>query len=217
MILEYHYHLIHSSNQRKIMAKKKTVVKREKIKPMKKKRKLSDEAREKLRERLAAMRAKKKPAEYKNIAKSVLDLPDDDKYSFKNIKEWIKHSKDLVSEYNKTARSMKTLPQEKQKASNAADHKKIYIRELEHYLRTGDYISYFSGRDENNKVIPRCIVIAYHADGRPKRSCGVFYEDINMVWTKDMDESEFGLERDNFVPKQSSTTAMTDKRFDSSL
>ena len=199
------------------MAKKKTVVKREKIKPMKKKRKLSDEAREKLKERLAAMRAKKKPAEYKNIAKSVLDLPDDDKYSFKNIKEWIKHSKDLVSEYNKTARSMKTLPQEKQKASNAADHKKIYIRELEHYLKTGDYISYFSGQDENTKVVPRCIALAYHADGRPKRSCGVFYEDINMVWTKDMDESEFGLERDNFVPKQSSTTAMTDKRFDSSL
>ena len=51
------------------------------------------------------MRAKKKPAEYKNIAKSVLDLPDDDKYSFKNVKEWIKHSKELVSQYNKTARS----------------------------------------------------------------------------------------------------------------
>ena len=201
------------------MAKKKTVIKREKVKPMRKKRKLSEEAKEKLKVRLAEMRAKKKPAEYKNIAKSVLDLPDDDKYSFKNIKEWIKHSKDLVANYNKTARSMKTLPQEKQKASNAADHKKIYIRELEHYLRTGDYISYFSGRDENNKVIPRCIVMAYHADGRPKRSCGVFYEDINMVWTKDMDESEFGLSRDdtNYVPKQSSTTAMTDKRFDSSL
>ena len=199
------------------MAKKKTVIKREKVKPMRKKRKLSEEAKEKLKVRLAEMRAKKKPAEYKNIAKSVLDLPDDDKYSFKNIKEWIKHSKDLVSEYNKTARSMKTLPQEKQKASNAADHKKIYIRELEHYLKTGDYISYFSGQDENTKVVPRCIAMAYHADGRPKRSCGVFYEDINMVWTKDMDESEFGLERDNFVPKQSSTTAMTDKRFDSSL
>ena len=60
------------------MAKKKTVVKREKVKPIKKKRKLSEEAREKLRIRLATMRAKKKPADYKNIAKSVLALPDDD-------------------------------------------------------------------------------------------------------------------------------------------
>ena len=40
-----------------------------------------------------------------------------------------------------------------------------------------------------------------------------------MVWTKDLDESEFGLERDNtnYVPKKSSTTAMTDKQFDSNI
>ena len=201
------------------MARKKTVIKREKMKPIKKKRKLSEEAREKLRERLAAMRAKKKPADYKNVAKSVLDLPDDDKYSFKNVKEWIKHSKDLVSEYTKTARSRVTTPQDKQKASNAADHKKVYIRELEYYLKSGDYISYFSGQDETNKVSPRCVAMAFYPDGTPKRSVGVFYPDINMVWTQDLDESEFGLERDNtnYVPKKSSTTAMTDKQFDSNI
>ena len=201
------------------MARKKTVIKREKMKPIKKKRKLSEEAREKLRERLAAMRAKKKPADYKNVAKSVLELPDDDKYSFKNVKEWIKHSKDLVSEYTKTARSRVTTPQDKQKASNADDHKKVYIRELEYYLKSGDYISYFSGQDETNKVSPRCVAMAFYPDGTPKRSVGVFYPDINMVWTKDLDESEFGLERDNtnYVPKKSSTTAMTDKQFDSNI
>ena len=201
------------------MARKKTVIKREKMKPIKKKRKLSEEAREKLRERLAAMRAKKKPADYKNVAKSVLELPDDDKYSFKNVKEWIKHSKDLVSEYTKTARSRTTTPQDKQKASNAADHKKVYIRELEFYLKSGDYISYFSGRDETNKVSPRCVAMAYHADGTPKRSVGVFYPDINMVWTKNLDELEFGLDRErvNYVPKKSETVAMTDKQFDSSI
>ena len=201
------------------MARKKTVIKREKVKPLKKKRKLSEEAKEKLRERLAAMRAKKKPADYKNVAKSVLDLPDDDKYSFKNVKEWIKHSKDLVSEYTKTARSRATTPQDKQKASNAADHKKVYIRELEYYLKSGDYISYFSGQDETNKVSPRCVAMAFYPDGTPKRSVGVFYPDINMVWTQDLDESEFGLERDNtnYVPKKSSTTAMTDKQFDSNI
>ena len=200
------------------MARKKTVIKREKVKPLKKKRKLSEEAKEKLRERLATMRAKKKPADYKNVAKSVLELPDDDKYSFKNIKEWIKHSKDLVSEYTKTARSRATTPQDKQKASNAADHKKVYIRELEYYLKSGDYISYFSGQDETNKVSPRCVAMAFYPDGTPKRSVGVFYPDINMVWTQDLDESEFSLSRDNnYVPKKSSTTAMTDKQFDSNI
>ena len=201
------------------MAKKKIVVKREKVKPIKKKRELTEAAKDKLRERLAAMRAKKKPADYKNIAKSVLALPDDDKYSFKNIKTWIKHSKDLVSEYNKSARSRANTPQEKQKASNAADHKKVYIRDLEHYLKTGDYISYFSGQDETTKVIPKCIAMAFYPDGTPKRNVGVFYPDINMVWTKNLDESEFGLERDstNYVPKKSGTVAMTDKQFDSSI
>jgi hypothetical protein len=201
------------------MAKKKTIIERTKVTPVKKKRKLSEEAREKMRERLAAMRAKKKPADYKNVAKSVLDLPDDDKYSFKNVKEWIKHSKDLVSEYNKVARSRASSSQAIQKASNAADHKKVYIRELENYLKTGDFISYFSGQDENQKVIPRCIAMAYYPDGTPKRDTGVFYPDISAVWTQDMDESMFGLDRDslNYVPKKSGTVAITDKQFDDSL
>ena len=201
------------------MAKKKTVIERKKIAPVKKKSKLSEEAREKMRERLAAMRAKKKPADYKNVAQSVLNLPDDDKYSFKNVKEWIKHSKDLVSEYNKVARSRASSSQAAQKASNAADHKKVYIRELENYLKTGDWISYFSGQDENQKVIPRCVAMAYYSDGRPKRSEGVFYDDIATVWTRDMDEDMFPDMREdtNYVPKKSGTVAITDKQFDDSL
>ena len=201
------------------MAKKKIVVKREKLKPLKKKREISEEAREKMRARLAAMRAKKKPADYKNIAKSVLALPDDDKYSFKSVKQWIKHSKDLVLEYNKIARSRTSSSQDKQKASNMADHKKVYIRDLEYYLKTGDFISYFSGQDELTKVIPRCVAMSFYPDGRPKRSCGVFYEDINMVWTRDMDESEFEdmRENTNYVPQKSGTIAITDKQFNSSL
>ena len=206
------------------MARKKTVIKREKLAPVKKKRKLSEEAKQKLRDRLAVMRANKKPAEYKNVAKSVLALPDDDKYSFKNVKEWIRHSKDLVSEYTKASRSRVSTPQEKQKASNAADHKKVYIRELEYYLKSGDYISYFSGQDETNKVSPRCVAMAYHADGTPKRSVGVFYPDINAVWTKDMDELDYRGEDGTMgygnAPArvyQSKLKAMTDKQFDSSL
>jgi hypothetical protein len=205
------------------MARKKTVIKREPLK-IKKKRKLSEEAKEKLRVRLADMRAKKKPAEYKNIAKSVLALPDDDKYSFKNVKKWIKHSKDLVSEYKKIARSRAGTPQEKQKASTAAEHKKAYIRYMELYLKSGDWVSTFSGEDENQKVIPRCVAMAYHADGTPKRSVGVFYPDINAVWTKDMDELDYrgedgtmGYGNAPVRVYQSKLKAMTDKQFDSSI
>jgi hypothetical protein len=192
------------------MARKKTIIKREKITPVKKKRKLSEEAKQKLRDRLAIMRAKKKPAEYKNIAKSVLALSDDDKYSLKNVKAWIRKSKDLVAEYNKTARSIRFTPQEKQRASMAADHKKAYIRDLEYYLKTGDFISYFSGEDETNKVIPKCVALAYYEDGTPKRTAGIYYPDINMVWKQDMIEVDYAP-----VKTVSQTVAMTDKQFDS--
>ena len=57
------------------MARKKVTIERTPIKPVKKKRKLSEETKEKLRARLADMRAKKKPAEYKNVSKKVLALP----------------------------------------------------------------------------------------------------------------------------------------------
>ena len=196
------------------MARKKIVVERTKMKPLKKKRKLSEEHKEKLRARLAEMRAKKKPAEYKNIAKSVLDLPDDDKYSMRNVKEWIKEAKDQVAAFNKTARSLRISPQDKQKAANSAEHKKAYIRYCEHYLKTGDWIGMFSGKEENHKVVPKCIAMAYYPDGTPKRTVGIFYEDINMVWSKDMDERDYAHMREGVVSNPLS--ALTDKQFTAS-
>ena len=151
-----------------------------------------------MRKRLEVMRAKKKPAEYKNIHKSVLALPDDDRYSFKNVKEWIKESKDLVAQYSRDARRMSNTPQDKQKAQNAADNKKSYIRICEHYLKNGDWIAMFSGKHEEHNV-------------------GVFYPDIDMVWSKGMDEFEYAHLRDDTPPTVFRTAeAITDKRFTSS-
>ena len=188
---------------------------REKVKPIKKKRKISEEHKEKLRTRLAEMRAKKKPAEYKNIAKSVLVLPDDDTYSFKNIKEWINENKLQVSALGQQARSTSTESKEKRKASNLADSKKAYIRYCEHYLKHGDWIGIFSGASEEHKVVPRCVAMAYYPDGTPKRSVGVFYPDINAVWSKGMDESEFSHLRDDFYSSKDlgGRIAITDKQF----
>ena len=113
------------------MARKKIVVERKPMK-VKRTRKITEEQREALRQRMIEMRKKRKPAEYKNISKVVLALPDEDEYSFKNVKEWIKESKDLVSQYNKQARSAKNSPQDRQSASNLADNKRAYIRMCEH-------------------------------------------------------------------------------------
>ena len=196
------------------MARKKTVVKRKPLK-IKKTRKLSEEHKDKLRARLAKMRAKKKPAEYKNISKSVLALPEDDTYSFKNVKEWIKENKLQVSALGQQSRNASSEPKERQRASALMDSKKAYIRYCEHYLRSGDWVGIFSGANEEHKVIPRCVAMAYYPDGTPKRSVGVFYPDINIVWSKGMDETEYGTHenREYFGKVISETTALTDKQF----
>ena len=193
------------------MARKKIEVKRKPLK-VKKTRKLSEEHKEKLRARLAKMRANKKPAEYKNVSKKVLDLPDDDKYSFKNVKEWIKENKLQVNALSSQARSRTLAPLAKQQAANQADSKKAYIRYMEHYLKTGDWVGMFSGANEEHKVAPRCVAMAYYSDGTPKRSAGVFYPDINMVWKQDMIEADY-------VPVEikSQTVAITDKQFTANL
>ena len=193
------------------------VTRREKVKPIKKKRKISEEHKEKLRARLAEMRAKKKPAEYKNIAKSVLALPDDDTYSFKNVKEWIKENKLQVSALGQQSRNTSAPPKERQAASTLVDSKKAYIRYCEFYLKTGDWIGLFSGASEEHKVVPRVIAMAYNTDGTPKRTVGFWYPDIETVWTKEM---ELGDEVTKMVKRHRSVKAIhakTDKQFTANL
>ena len=151
------------------------------------KRNISEERKQQLREQLERARAKKKPAEYKNVHSSVLALPEDSEYSFKNVKEWIKDNKEQIAALNKSARSFRTDPKDKQKASNLAESKKAYIRMCEHYLKTGDWIATHSGKEEGHKVVPRVTTMAYYPDGTPKRTVGYWYPDIEAVWTKEMD------------------------------
>ena len=196
------------------MAKKKIKVERKPLK-VKKTRKLSEEHKEKLRERLAKMRAKKKPAEYKNIAKSVLAKPDDDKLSMKNVKAWIKEAKDIASAHAKNSRNRNITPGVRQHELNLAESKKAYIRQMEHYLKSGDWIADFMGAQENEKTQWKSVAMAYYPDGTPKRNVGVWYPDIKMVWTNEMDESDYAHLRDDnsYVSKKKNGGAITDKRF----
>ena len=193
------------------------IMTREKVKPIKKKRKLSEEHKEKLRIRLAEMRAKKKPAEYKNVHKTVLALPDDDTYSFKNVREWIKENKLQVSALGQQARNRSIAPKEKQTSSNLADSKKAYIRYCEHYLKHGDWIGIFSGANEEHKVVPKVIAMAYNPDGIPKRTIGFWYPDIKMVWSTGMDKSVYAHIRDEVPVKPKTLMAVTDKQFTANL
>ena len=52
--------------------------------------------------------------------------------------------------------------------------------------------------------------MAFYPDGTPKRSAGIFYPDINMVWKQDMIEADYAP-----IKTISQTVAMTDKQFTS--
>jgi len=117
---------------------------------VKRKRKpMTEEQRKAASERLAKAREKRQaanPPQYKNVHPSVVALPDDDTFSRKNVTEWIKHQKGLLSEYRR---------QERQKVKGAtmrvADTQ-AYIRHCEWYLKNGDWIDNRYGRDAQNTV-----------------------------------------------------------------
>ena len=134
-------------------------------------------------ERLALARekrAKANPPKYTNIHPSVVAKPEEDAMSMKNVQKWIKTQKELMSIAKSDVRR-KVKGAEARVASHEG-----YIRNLQRYLRDGDYCDDFYGEHQQNKVKWRCLTMAYHPDGTPKRSVGVWYPDIGCTWTKEM-------------------------------
>ena len=135
-------------------------------------------------ERLAKAREKRlqeNPPEYKNIAMSVQNLPDDHKFSMQNVKEWIKVTQDKIG-------SLKVAVRQNVKgAASEVASLEGYVRNMRLYLDSGDWVDDFYGAEMEGKMKHRCLAMAYHADGTPKRTVGVFYDDIGVEWTKDMD------------------------------
>ncbi len=192
-------------------------MKRKKVKPIRKKKTLTAAQKEAQRIRLEKMRAKKKPPEYKNVSKYVLSLDDEEPYSLKNVKAWIKHNKEIISMLQARARNRDISPKDKQHALSMADNKKAYIRYIEHYIKTGDWIGIFSGKDETNKVVPKCVAMAYYDNGTPKRSVGVFYPDIKAVWTQQMESGDIVMETIKRHRSVKAIHAKTDKQFTANL
>ena len=135
-------------------------------------------------ERLAIARekrAKANPPKYTNIHSSVVQKPEEDAMSMKNVQKWIKTQKELLSIAKSDIRR-KVKGAEARVASHEG-----YIRNLQRYLRDGDYCDDFYGEHQQSKVKWICKTMAYHPDGTPKRSVGVFYSDIGCTWTKEME------------------------------
>ena len=121
-------------------------------KKFRKARKLTEEQKAAAAERLRKAREKKGPAQYKNVAKSVLDLPDDHYLSYKNVKKWIKTQKELASVARSDIRR-------KIKGAEArlANHEG-YIRMCNTYLRNGDWCDNFYGEHQEKRIKWKTIV-----------------------------------------------------------
>ena len=158
---------------------------RKKRKPMTEEQRVAAAARlEKAREK----RKEKNPDYGQSALPSTLkDLPEDHPRHPKKVKEWIKTQKDFVRSERGNVRQ-KIKGAEAQLASHEG-----YIRNMQKYLRDGDWVDDFYGEHQQNKIHYRCIAMAYDDDGTPKRNIGVYYPDLGYEYTKEMFNEEKGI------------------------
>ena len=159
-------------------------------KTRKKRKPMTEEQRVAAAERLAKAREKRKEKNpdygQSGIHPTLRDLPDENPISVKKVKEWIKTQRDIMS-------SEKSSERQGIKGARARwKNAEAYIRDMNTYLRTGDWVSMFYGEHEQNLVKYRCVAMAYDKDGNPKRDVGVWYPDIG-TYTQEMYDEDRGV------------------------
>jgi hypothetical protein len=153
-----------------------------KMKKVRKKRKMTEEQKAAAVARLAKARENRGPSQNKLIDENVRNLPDENPLSLKNVREWIKENKELLS----AIKSFKDSKDAKERRKYISVQ--TYVQNLEAYLRNGVYLDMFWGAQAQNKIQYRCTNMAYYPDGTAKRSVGTMYPDVG-IWTKEMEET----------------------------
>ena len=120
-------------------------------------------------DKMAKVRAAKKPPAYKNIHEDVRDLPDDNTLSVKNVKEWEKHNKERVKELKYKIRRM-DKGKEKTLLERDLGNREVYIMNIARYLDTSVWLDLFYGKDQEHKSKWRTIAYAYDSEGFIKTS-----------------------------------------------
>ena len=107
---------------------------------------------EEVKERMAALRAKRKPPKLKGVHPSVLELPDDNTFSHKNIKKWIETQQGIAKAAGMIERSRnRDVPQkERDKKMRERYAAQGYITSMQRYLRTGDWDNLYFGEYEEH-------------------------------------------------------------------
>ena len=167
-----------------------------KKKVRKKRKPMTDEQKVAAAERLEkarAVRAAKNP-DYgmTGIHESLRDLPDDYPITPKKVKQWIKTQKELASMERRN---------EKKNVKGATARKtshEAYVRNLQKYLKDGDYVDTFYGEHQEKRIGNRCLAQAYYWEGpkkgEPKFDVGTYYPLLGTVYSQEMYNADNGVE-----------------------
>ena len=117
-----------------------------------------------IEDRMAKVRAAKKPAAYKNIHPDVKNLPDDNTLSLKNVKDWQKHNKERVKELKYKIRRM-DKGKEKTLFEREVENRSVYLANIAKYFDTSTWLNLFYGKDQEHKTRYRTLVYAYDSEG----------------------------------------------------
>ena len=158
-------------------------------KPMSEEQRVAAAARlEKAREK---RKAKNPDYGMSNVNVSLRNLPIEHPLHPDKVKQWIKSQKDLAGSARSGVR---------QKIKGAEAQLCIhegYVRNMQKYLRDGDWVDMFYGEHQQYKITRRCTAQAYYWDGpnkgEPKFDVGVFYPLLGCVYTQEMLNEEQGI------------------------
>ena len=120
-------------------------------------------------DKMAKVRAAKKPPAYKNIHEDVKNLPDDNTLSVKNVKEWEKHNKERVKELKYKIRRM-DKGKEKTLFEREVENRETFLANIVRYFDTSVWLDLFYGKDQQHKARYRTIAYAYDDEGFIKTS-----------------------------------------------
>ena len=123
-------------------------------------------------DKMAKVRAAKKPPAYKNIHEDIKALPDDNTLSVKNVKEWEKHNKDRVKDLKYKIRRM-DKSKEKTILEREVENRSVYLANIARYFDTSIWLDLFYGKDQEHKVTYRPIAYAYDEEGYIKTNASI--------------------------------------------
>ena len=123
-------------------------------------------------DKMAKVRAAKKPPAYKNIHPDVKNLPDDNTLSLKNVKGWEKHNKERVKELKYKIRRM-DKGKEKTLLEREVENRTVHLANINTYLDTSTWCDLFYGKDQQHITRYKTLAYAYDEDGYIKTNASV--------------------------------------------